>query len=108
MEIRQRFVATAGLDVDDGAAVVIPDDGQVAVWVATADFVDPDPIQPAGGSFRVAKRLGRSMTGDGAVFRPAVLRANRVGAADIASTFRWHGLCHTYASLCSRTNMSRP
>lgn len=34
-----------------------------------------------------------------AVFRPAVLRANRLGAG-IATGFRWHGLRHTYASLC--------
>ena len=34
-----------------------------------------------------------------AVFRPAVLRANRDGAG-ISSACRWHGLRHTYASLC--------
>lgn len=34
-----------------------------------------------------------------AVFRPAVLRTNRLGAG-IATSFRWHGLRHTYASLC--------
>lgn len=34
-----------------------------------------------------------------AVFRPAVLRANNDGAG-IAPGFRWHGLRHTYASLC--------
>ncbi|BBZ29474.1 hypothetical protein MMAD_37690 [Mycolicibacterium madagascariense] len=41
-----------------------------------------------------------------AVFRPAVLRANRCAAttgdeaAKVAPQFRWHGLRHTYASLC--------
>jgi Phage integrase family len=33
------------------------------------------------------------------VFPPAVLRANNDGAG-IASGFGWHGLRHTYASLC--------
>ncbi|MGE0218421.1 tyrosine-type recombinase/integrase [Mycolicibacterium sp.] len=41
-----------------------------------------------------------------AVFRPAVLRANRCAettgdeAAKVPPQFRWHGLRHTYASLC--------
>jgi hypothetical protein len=37
-----------------------------------------------------------------AVFRPAVLRANRLAGADVLPTrFKFHGLRHTYASLCA-------
>ena len=51
IEIGQGLLAAAGLDVDDGAGVMITDDGQVAVRVAVADLIDPDPIQGlrAGG-----------------------------------------------------------
>jgi integrase len=34
-----------------------------------------------------------------AVFRPALLRANR-GGAKLPATASWHSLRHTYASLC--------
>jgi hypothetical protein len=33
------------LDIDDGAGVMVTDDGQIAVGVAVADFIDTDPIQ---------------------------------------------------------------
>jgi integrase len=37
-----------------------------------------------------------------AVFRPTVLRANRLAGADVLRTgFKFHGLRHTYASLCA-------
>ncbi len=37
-----------------------------------------------------------------AVFRPAVLRANRTaGNAVLPAGLRFHSLCHTYASLCA-------
>lgn len=37
-----------------------------------------------------------------AVFRPAVLRANRLASADVLpAKFKFHGLRHTYASLCA-------
>jgi hypothetical protein len=51
IEIGQGLLAASGLDIDDGAAVVIADDGQIAMRVAVADLIDADPIQglqPAG------------------------------------------------------------
>jgi|KBSSwiStaDraftv2_1062776.scaffolds.fasta_scaffold177307_4 integrase len=44
----------------------------------------------------------RHQTSTKAVFRPAVLRANRLAGADVLPTkFKFHGLRHTYASLCA-------
>ena len=37
--------AASGLDIDDGAGVVVTDDGQIFVRVAVADFVDADSVQ---------------------------------------------------------------
>ena len=45
IEISQRLLAAPGTDVDDGAGVVVADDRQVAVRVAVADLINPDPIQ---------------------------------------------------------------
>ena len=45
IEIGQRLLAAPGLDIDDGAGVVIADDGQVSVGVAIADLIDTDAIQ---------------------------------------------------------------
>ncbi len=52
IEVGQGLFAAPGLDVDDGAGVVIADDGQVAMGVAVADFIDTDAVkgaQSAGG-----------------------------------------------------------
>ena len=40
IEIRQGGLAASGLDVDDGAGVMITDNGQIAVRVAVADLID--------------------------------------------------------------------
>ena len=44
----------------------------------------------------------RHQTFHKAVFRPAVLRANRIGAGGptLPPTLKFHALRHTYASLC--------
>ena len=59
IEIRQRFFAASGLDVDHGAGVVITDDGQIAVRVAVADLIDTDPIQGLAAGGRRAARPPR-------------------------------------------------
>jgi hypothetical protein len=45
IKVGQGLFAAPGLDVDDGAGVVIPDDGQVAMGMAIADLIDTDAVE---------------------------------------------------------------